>query len=221
MINLVFFFSESVWGSWCDLTLPPHSVDSANPPRFPADDHDSTSMSLPARSYFCTFVLPTNVSVKSLSNSLLNKRLYSLLSNQQVTSLTCKQMLIVNDLFYKRSSLWWFLYEHISGLSSALLNHLHTGNWRWEYYSHVRPHYSVCKAQRHNWVSGTFNCNCSSTCRAIQDCTTSCQLFNKWGQISLPNRREDVFFIVMLLLPAQKVTADTGSRVFGPTFLNC
>lgn len=110
-------------------------------------------------------------------------------------SLTCKQMLIVNDLFYKRSSLWWFLYEHISGLSSALLNHLHTGNWRWEYYSHVRPHYSVCKAQRRNWVSGTFNCNCSSTCRAIQDFTTSCQLFNKWGQISLPNRREDVFLL--------------------------
>lgn len=109
-------------------------------------------------------------------------------------SLTCKKMLIVNDLFYKRSSLWWFLYEHISGLSSALLNHLHTGNWRWEYYSHVRPHYSVCKAQRHNWVSGTFNCNCSSTCRAIRDCTTSCQLFNKWGQICHPNRESDFCF---------------------------
>lgn len=110
-------------------------------------------------------------------------------------SLTCKQMLIVNDLFYKRSSLWWFLYEHISGLSSALLNHLHTGNWRWEYYSHGRPHYSVCKAQRYNWVSFTFNCNCSYTCIAIQDCTTLCQLLNKWGQIFLPNRREDVFLL--------------------------
>lgn len=109
-------------------------------------------------------------------------------------SLTCKQMLIVNDLFYKRSSLWWFLYEHISGLSSALLNHLHTGNWRWEYYSHVRPHFSVRKAQRHNWVSGTFNCNCSSTCRAIRDCTTWCQLFNKWGQICLPHRGSDFCF---------------------------
>lgn len=126
-------------------------------------------------------------------------------------------MLTVNDLFYKRSS-WWFLYEHISGLSSALLKHLHTGNWRWEYYSHVRPNHSVCKAQRYNWVSSTFNCNCSSTGRAIQDCTAPCQLFNKWGQISLPNRTEVVFFIfiVMLLLPV-RTSQLTLAAVFSVT----
>lgn len=77
-----YIFGKSVWGSWRDLTLPPRSGDSANPPRSPADDHDSTSMSRPARSHFCSFVLPTNISIKSLSNSLLNKRLSSLLSYQ-------------------------------------------------------------------------------------------------------------------------------------------
>lgn len=149
-------FMGRVGGGWCDLTLPPHSGDSSNPPGVPADDHDSPSASLPARSHSVLFFfLPTYASIKSLFK-FFNNQLSSLLSHRRVMSLTCKQMRFVNDLFYKRSSLWWFLYEHISGLASALLNHLHTGNWSWEYYSHVRPHYSVRKAWRHNWVRGTF-----------------------------------------------------------------
>lgn len=126
-------------------------------------------------------------------------------------SLTCKQMRFVNDLFYKRSSLWWFLYEHISGLASALLNHLHTGNWSWEYYSHVRPHYSVRKAWRHNWVRGTF--------KSSYSCMQGNPGFHNYLTTKVrppPNRREDGSSVT-LLLPAQNVTADSGSRVFSHT----
>lgn len=99
-------------------------------------------------------------------------------------SLTCKQMLIANDLFYKRSSLWWFLYEHISGLSSALLNHLHKGNWSREYYSHVRPHHSVRKARSIIELGVHLNAT-AHVCRAIQNFTTSCQLFHILRSTSL------------------------------------
>lgn len=88
--NTAFFFfflwwtwyllGRSVRGSWCDLTLPPHSVDSANPPRFPADDHDSTSMSLPAT--FALWFYPLTSPKSHFQNSLLNGRPSSLLSNQ-------------------------------------------------------------------------------------------------------------------------------------------
>lgn len=117
-------------------------------------------------------------------------------------SLTCKQMLIVNDLFYKRSSL--FLYEHISGLSSALLNHLHKGNWSWEYYSHVRPHHSVRKARRHNWVRGTFKCNCSCMQGNPGLHNFMPTISHSRVNISPPNGTEDGSNVT-LLLPVQNV----------------
>lgn len=107
--------------------------------------------------------------------------------------LTCKQMLIVNDLFYKRSSLWWFLYEHISGLSPALLNHLHTGNWRWEYYSTLGlttlcvRHIGIFRLAVHLTATAHLH---AGQFRIAQ------LRANKGGQISLPNRREGGFFLL-------------------------